>query len=99
MKYTVVFQPLVSFDLKDAIDYYKEIDPHLAKQFLSRLREAQRFLISNPYIFQLKYKEVRTIFLKQFPYHIHYLINDVQKQVIIIAIVHAYKKPTNYSSR
>jgi plasmid stabilization system protein ParE len=80
MKYTVVFLPLVSFDLKDAIDYYKEINPNLAKQFLSRLREAQHFLISNPYIFQLKYKEVRTLFLKQFPYHLHYLINDVQKQ-------------------
>jgi plasmid stabilization system protein ParE len=51
MKYTVVFLPLVSFDLKDAIDYYKEINPNLAKQFLSRLREAQHFLISNPYIF------------------------------------------------
>ncbi len=55
MKYTVVFQPMVSFDLNDAIDYYKKINPNLAKQFLSRLREAQHFLISNPYSFQLKY--------------------------------------------
>jgi hypothetical protein len=47
----------------------------------------------------LKYKEVRTLFLKQFPYQIHYIINEIQKQVVIIAIVHAYKNPTDYSLR
>jgi hypothetical protein len=40
MKHTVVFQPIESFDLKDAIGYYKKINPNLAKQFLLRLREA-----------------------------------------------------------
>lgn len=99
MKYSVVFQPLVSFDIEDAIGFYKNINHNLAKQYLSRLREAQIYLAKNPHSFQLKYKEVRTLFLKQFPYQIHYIINEIQKQVVIIAIVHAYKNPTDYSLR
>jgi hypothetical protein len=31
MKYSVVFQPLVSFDIEDAIGFYKNINHNLAK--------------------------------------------------------------------
>lgn len=29
--------------------------------------------------------------LRQFPYHIHYLVNEDLKQIVILAIIHAYK--------
>jgi len=48
--------------------------------------------------FQVKYKEVRTLLLKQLPYHIHYFIVDTQKQIIILAIIHAYKNPKDYAN-
>ena len=35
--------------------------------------------------FQIKYKNVRIILLKKFPYHIHYLIDEVEKQIVILA--------------
>mgnify|MGYP006216349103 CR=1 FL=1 len=35
--------------------------------------------------------------LKQFPYLIHYLIEDKKKQIVILAVVHAYKNPKDYS--
>jgi hypothetical protein len=37
--------------------------------------------------------------LKQFPYHIHYIINEEEKEIVVLAIVHAYKAPQDYSSR
>ena len=77
----------------------KNINPELAKQFLYRIREAKSYIAIFPQGFPVKYKEVRTLLLKQFPYHIHYLVNDVQKQIIILAIVHAYKNPQDNSTR
>jgi hypothetical protein len=49
--------------------------------------------------FQIKYKVVRTLLLKQFPYHIHYLIDDAKQQIIILAVIHAYKNPADYNNR
>jgi len=99
MSYTFVNRPAVRIDITNATDYYKNINPELAKQFLFRIREAKAYMERSPLGFQVKYKEVRTLLLKQFPYHIHYLIDDSKKQVVILAIIHAYKNPQDYTNR
>jgi plasmid stabilization system protein ParE len=92
-------KPAVQGDINNAVNYYKLISPKLAKQFLFRVREAKTYIQRSPLSFQIKYKDVRTLLLIQFPFHIHYIINEEQKQVIILAIIHAYRNPTDYSSR
>ena len=99
MSYSFVNRPTVRVDIIDATDYYKNINPELTKQFLFRIREAKAYIVRSPLGFQVKYNKVRTLLLKQFPYHIHYLIDDTQKQIIILAIIHAYKNPKDYSNR
>lgn len=99
MSYTFVNRPAVRSDIINAICYYKSISPKLAKQFLFRIREAKIYIKRSPLAFEVKYNNVRTLLLKQFPFHIHYIINDNQKQIIIVAIVHAYRNPTDYSIR
>jgi plasmid stabilization system protein ParE len=96
--YNIAYRPAVKWDITDAVDYYRVINPKLAKQFLFRIREATNHILRNPLAFQVKYKNVRTLLLKQFPYYIHYLVND-NKQVIILAVIHAYRNPTDYSIR
>jgi len=97
MNYSIVNAPAVRNDLLEATFYYKKINSDLAKQFLFRIREAKSFIALAPLGFQTKYKQVRTLMLKQFPYHIHYLIDDSRKQIIILAVVHAYKNPKDYT--
>jgi plasmid stabilization system protein ParE len=99
MSYTFVNRPAVRIDIINATDYYKKINPELAKQFLFRIREAKAYIERSPLGFQVKYKEVRTLLLKQFPYHIHYLIDDSKNHIVILAIIHAYKNPQDYSNR
>ena len=99
MSYSFVSRPAVSFDIINATDYYKKINPELAKQFLFRIREAKEHIAKTPIGFQIKYNVVRTLLLKQFPYHIHYLIDNAKQQIIVIAIIHAYKNPTDYNNR
>ncbi len=98
MNYAFVNLPAVKAEITEATSYYKKISPELAKQFLFRIREAKAYIAQAPLGFQIKYKHVRTLLLKQFPYHIHYHIDDTQKQIIILAIIHAYKNPTDYSN-
>ncbi len=99
LNYQLVNRPDVKTDLKEAVDYYKNISPKLAHQFLFRIREAKVNIALYPLGFQQKYKNVRTFLLKQFPYQIHYLIDDLHHKIIILAIIHAYKNPIDYSNR
>jgi plasmid stabilization system protein ParE len=99
MSYSFVNRPAVKEDVKKAAKYYKEINPELAIQFLFRIREARAYIARSPLGFQIKYNKVRTLLLKQFPYHIHYLIDEKQKQIIILAVINAYKDPADYSKR
>jgi hypothetical protein len=95
MSYSFVNRPVVKVDIIEATDHYKKINPELALQFLFRVREAKAYIARSPFGFQVKYNNVRTLLLRQFPYHIHYLI-DEPKQVIVI---NAYKNPKDYSTR
>ena len=72
MYYKFVNRPAVTIDIIDAVNHYKQINPKLAKQFLFRIREAKTYIAQLPLGFQVKYNAVRTLLLKQFPYHIHY---------------------------
>jgi plasmid stabilization system protein ParE len=91
MNYTFINRPNVKVDIEQAIEYYKSINPILAKKFLERLKEAKFYIAKSPYSFQIKYDVVRTVLLKQFPYHIHYLIDESQNKIIVLAILHAYR--------
>ena len=99
MSYSIVNRPAVRTDIINATNYYKNINPELAKQFLFRIREAKAYINHSPLSFQIKYNHVRTLLLKQFPYHIHYIIDETNQVIVIIAIIHAYKNTADYSNR
>lgn len=99
MSYSFVHRPSVRFDIIDATDYYKNINPELAKQFLIRIREAKIYIARSPLNFQVKYNKVRTLLLKQFPYHIHYFIDEPKQIIVVLAVIHAYRNLKDYSKR
>ncbi|MCB9032783.1 MAG: type II toxin-antitoxin system RelE/ParE family toxin [Chitinophagales bacterium] len=91
--------PFVKQDMYDAVAYYKDINATLAKQFLDKVKNAKTFIAQRPYACPVKYKDVRTILLKQFPYHIHYRIDENKQIVYVLAVICAYTKPSDFTSR
>jgi len=96
MTYIFVNRPTIRRDILEAVHYYKKISPELAQLFLKRISEAKDSIALSPEGYQIRYKNVRIKMLQQFPYHIHYLINSEKQQIIILAILHAYKRPKEY---
>ncbi len=90
--------PEIDDDIKFALSYYSSITEKLADQFLERLAEINTLLQSNPF-FEVKYGEVRTLMLKQFPYIVHFIVNEERKEVIVLAIAYAKENPIDYSKR
>ena len=87
MNFLIENRPRVYDDILEAVDYFFSINPQLAADFLDRIEEAKQSILNTPKGFVVKYSKVRTILLKQFDYHIYYIIEE--NKIIILAILHA----------
>ena len=99
MKFTIINIPQVTVDLQLILDFYTEISPKLPKRFSKatsiwgKSNSKITLWISN------KYKNVRTLLIYKFPYHIHYYIVEKLTQIVVLAVIHSYRKPQDYSKR
>ncbi|HNQ26498.1 MAG TPA: type II toxin-antitoxin system RelE/ParE family toxin [Aquaticitalea sp.] len=99
MSYKIINRPFVRQDIKDAVDYYKKISPKLAKEFIQRIREAKKNILQNPMGDDVMYKNIRMCMLRQFPYHIHYIVEEQNKTIVILAVFFAKRGNLDFSGR
>lgn len=88
MSYEFLYEDRVDSDIDEALDYYASKNSNLVGDFLDRIEEAKQKILNAPEGFEAKHKDIRTVLLKQFPYHIYYTIDGYK--IIILAILHAY---------
>lgn len=81
-------------DIEEILEYYDSLNATLPTKFLDRIEEAKGKIVTAEKGFEIKYKNVRTLLLKQFPYHLHYVLKD--EKIIIIAILHSHINPKTY---
>ncbi|WP_312768829.1 type II toxin-antitoxin system RelE/ParE family toxin [Epilithonimonas sp.] len=81
-------------DIEEILEYYSRINQKLPTKFLERIEEAKSRIVNSELGFEIKYKTVRTVLLKQFPYHLHYVLKD--DNIIIIAVLHSRINPKTY---
>ena len=86
MDYNLMTSARSEMDLEKVIKYYCTIRKDLARQFLSELRITTAFIQKNPMKIQIRYANVRVVFLDKFPYGVHYLFKN--RTVTILSILH-----------
>lgn len=95
----VITNSVAELDFMDALCYYKKISDRLAVQFINQVEATKTQIAKNPLHIPVRYDNVHVVLLKQFPYHIHFFIDNNRKLIVVIAIVFAGKKPINYTKR
>jgi toxin ParE1/3/4 len=91
MIYSIVLTPWTEEDIIDAANWYSLEQPDLGLKFSKAVYEKLLIVKSNPFLFQLRGKNIRAAFLKQFPYGIYYTIEN--ERVIVHAVLHAKRNP------
>lgn len=62
MSFVFKNRPRVYDDITEAVEYYLNISPKLASQFLDRIEETKQRILKSPKGFQIKHSEnVRTV--------------------------------------
>jgi len=95
----IIYSHFVKQDLREINDWYREIDKKLWNNFIKEFRSKINFIKENPLSLELKYDDNRIIFLKKFPYGIHYFYNKEENLLEIYSVFHTSKNPENWKKR
>jgi plasmid stabilization system protein ParE len=93
MAFTSVITKNARSDIQEAITWYNDQQDELGKKFLKFVDKKINNLCVTPGIGSIRYDEVRCTMIKGFPYIIHYTVKKSSKQVIILRVLHAFRKP------
>ena len=82
-------------DLKEACDYYDEINPKLGDRFFREVDKAFADLRKNPF-YQVRYDSFRMKIVKKFPYIIHYIVDEEARKVLVFGVRNSFQNPERY---
>ncbi|MFP9113072.1 type II toxin-antitoxin system RelE/ParE family toxin [Flavobacterium sp. RHBU_3] len=84
-------------DVEEAILWYEEQRTGLSFDFELCLEVAVSEIIRNPEAFQSRYKNVKIVFIKRFPFGIHYI--ETAEMIIVIGVFHTSRSPKSWKKR
>lgn len=93
MAFQLKLEPRALIEISDAFEYYSKISIRLCKKFNRALNHALNVLEINPF-FQIKYKTIRSLPLKTFPFIILFSVKD--NSVLIYSFFHTSQNPGKY---
>jgi plasmid stabilization system protein ParE len=93
MKYKVKIEPDALADLQDIANWYNEAQPKLGKRFRDTAIKQINSLSKHPQIYTIRYKEIRCMLVKKFPYMVHFFINEANNSVEVFAVISTFRNP------
>lgn len=93
MTYSLTITPNAFLDIQDAIDWENSRDINLGSRFFQSLESRFADILLMPRIGSIRYDNVRCTATKRFQYLIHYTVDDLKGQIIIVRVLHISRKP------
>lgn len=97
--YNSIILPLAKKDIRDSAHWYENKQQGLGKRFTAIIRDRVHLIQQKPESFNVKYDNVRTAVLTDFPFMIHYWIDESRKVIIISAVLHTSRNPKIWKTR
>ena len=80
-------------DIHSAHDWCELQLKGLGARYKSQVKKQINSLKKNPYLFSIKYEEIRCRKIEKFPFLIHYKVDDELKTVNVFAVFHTSRNP------
>jgi len=96
MAIEIIISPRAEPDVDDAINYYdgkrKGVGEKFYSDLLTTLTQIQKYTSS----FAIRYSGIRSAPLKKFHFPVHYI--QIEKRVIVLAVLHTSMNPDKWPS-
>jgi plasmid stabilization system protein ParE len=101
MTWRVVFRPEVEADVAQAAAWYDARQIGLGLRFAEAVFEVWDALAENPRINARRHptKDLRWRHAARFPYRVVYEINEDQREVVVLAVLHAARHERHWQTR
>lgn len=93
MRLRVELLPVAYEDIQEALDWYGKINEVLKNDLLQEINLQIDLISENPLLFQKRYKNVRLRLTERFPYAVYYQFNEIEKSIIVLAVLHTKQNP------
>lgn len=90
--YKIIILVRADLEVDEIIDYYELVSKGLGIKFNNEFDDYVETLKTFPF-FEEKYNIIRTLPLKNFPYTIHFTVDELEKIVSIQAVTNNYQNP------
>lgn len=99
MSYTIKISPLARLDIAESKAWYEERSVGLGDRFYQHVSERIDYLTHSPQHFHTRYEDVRCALTKKFPFGIFFIIEEAEKRVFVIAVLHTSRNPQVWKNR
>lgn len=94
MEFKIVLSIRAHHEIDEAISYYQFHSLSAPLLFIKELERTYKILAQNPF-FAVKYKNIRALKIRKFPYSLFFIINEENNTVKILACFHTKRNPLN----
>lgn len=93
MEYSLTFYIGVKKDIIEAKNWYKEKQEGLDRRFSEAIKAAIEKIKNNPHAYAVRFNNLRVIAPKIFPYRVFYFIDETERKIVIVAVLHNKRNP------
>jgi len=97
--YKIKIEPEALTDIQEITDWYNKQETGLGKRFQKTTIKQINSLSSSPQIYAIRYKEIRCMVIKKFPYMVHFYINDDTCVVEVLAVISTNRNPKIWNEK
>ena len=91
--YKVKIEPEALVDIQEITEWYNKQQPGVGKRFQNTAIKQINKLNKGPHIYAIRYKRIRCVGVKKFPYMVHFFINEETETVEILSVISTYRDP------
>lgn len=99
MSYKITILPIADLDIRENIKWYNEQKTGLGKQFYSKVKSRVSYIQKYPFSYQVKYRNTRSALIENFPFLIHYRIEEAKKTIVVLGVTRSSRDPLIWQNR
>ncbi|RYM34904.1 hypothetical protein ERX46_05880 [Brumimicrobium glaciale] len=95
--FKVIINEHAAQDIQKGVDFYNEKQDSLGTRFYTSSKATPKSLNKDALLYQIKYSSIRCVKVNNFPYLIHYSVNQKSNTVRVYSVIPTRKDPhTNW---
>jgi len=91
--YKILIDQNILDDISNAKKWYNLQQNGLGKRFTDSIKLSIDSLKINPFLYAIRYDDIRCCLIDTFPYLIHYQIFESEKKVVVTGVFHTSRNP------